>query len=199
MSFIDNTYFIKNINLTSDQLNNINSWILEYEPDILKKLLGYNLYSELINDLDVDGNPQTQKFKDLVNGKEFNFDFYGYTINTKWEGFRNTLKKSLISYYVYYQYRVNNESFNSSIGQVNTNTENATRIDANPVLIITWNKMIDLYGFIPFNLINNSFLDNSNYIYYNTLPSAYNYLLTNIVDFSNWIFEPIETQNILNI
>lgn len=199
MSFINNTYFNRDINLTSGQLNNMTFWISEYEPEILEKLLGYNLYSELISDLDIDGNPQSQKFIDLVDGKEFSFDLNGYTINTKWKGLRNNFKKSLIAYYVYYQYRINNESFNSSVGQVITNTENSVHVDAKPELIIAWNKMIDLYGFIPYNYVNNCFLDNSNYIHYNNLPSAYNYLLANIVDFNNWVFEPIETQNILFI
>lgn len=199
MSFIDYTYFIRDINLTSGQLNGIDGWVTIYETEILKKLLGYELYTELINDLDGSGNPQTQKFTDLVDGKEFSFELYGYTINTKWEGFRNTLKKSFIAYYVYYQYRIENESFNSSVGQVLTSTENAIRVDATPTLISSWNKMIDLYGFIPYNYVNNCFLNNSNYIHYNNLPSAYNYLLANIVDFDNWVFEPIETQNILGI
>ena len=79
-------------------------------------------------------------------------------------------------------------------------TENSTNVDVRPKLINSWNKMIKLYGDVPNCYIDNTlFLNNSNYVHFNTLPSAYNFLLANIETYPEWIFEPLEKQNIFGI
>lgn len=197
MSFIDNTYFVGDINLTSGQLDNITNWITVYETEILKKLLGYTLYAELQADL-VSGVPQTTKFIRLVNGYTFSFEFNGQTINEKWEGLKGLNKKSLIAYYVYYQYRNLNETFNTTAGQKTNVSENSQNVNAAFYFIYVWNKMVELYGVVP-EYNESYFLNNDNYVHFNKLPSAYNYLLANIADFENWVYEPIYYQNIFGI
>ena len=222
MSFIDNTYFVKDIaipiNSTLQAISD--EYILRYENEILQKLLGYELLKALLADLDGSGDPQTQRFIDLVDGAEFSFDFNDNTINTKWEGLRNTMKKSFIAYWVYFQYRNENESFFSGIGQRKGKGENSVMVDVRPKLVSSWNKMIKLYGKTPkyyypyqttrYNaritdrfykvlLDKEFFLDQSNYEHYNCDPSAYNFLLANIDDYPEWIFEPIKKLNVFGI
>jgi len=203
MSIINGTYYSGDINLTSDQITNItDSWQDVYEEMILKKLLGYNLYALYVADLalDVAGSPTAQRFIDLVDGKAFTFDYGGNTISTKWMGLRDsTLSKSLIAYYVYYNFRNETEEFNSGAGQVNSATENSTKVDVRPKLISTQNKMIDLYGYIPYKSVYNWNENIDTYIHYNKLPSAYNFLLANKETYPEWVFEPIETHNIWGI
>ena len=104
MAFIDSTYFTGEIfipNASSD--TKLTAAITQYEKEILMKLLGYPLYKALQADL-VLGEPQTQKYIDLVDGKEFTHTFDGVEYTLKWEGLRNSGKLSLIDYYVYHEY-----------------------------------------------------------------------------------------------
>lgn len=202
MSLIDGTYFSKDISLTTDQIDNIiPSWLSIYEEDVLIRLLGYELYNLLIDDLNNTSDPTAQRFKDLVDGKEFTFTLNGYTVNTKWKGLRDVdLKQSLIAYYTYFQYRNETESFNSGSGQVNSLTENSTKVSAEPKLRTTWNKAIDIYGETPKHLaVDEYFLNKSNYEHYNVLPSAYNFLLANTDTYSEWVFTPLMKINKYNL
>jgi len=202
MSFIDYNYFINDINLPlgskTELRTAINNAIDDYEPEILKKLLGYTLWKALIADLDGDGNPQTQIYTDLVNGAEFSFTYEGHTINTKWEGLRNTdTYKSLLSYYVYYQYRRNSGTNSSGMTELVNKPENADIVSPVYKLTRAWNRMVDLYGQTPLKYFDSKtyFLNQSNYEHYNTEPSAYNFLLANVSNYSDWVFTPIRKIN----
>jgi len=203
MALIDSTYFVNEINLPSDNLANIDSYITLYQEEILRKLLGYELLEALENDLDVNGEPQSQRFIDLVNGAEFSFDFCGDTINEKWEGLRGINFKSLIAYYTYYRYRENTDTFFDGAGQIEPNHENSVNGDAIPKLVSVWNKMIDLYGdfhwcecYLP-NYSPSLILlrDSQTYIHLNDYPSAYNFLLANRTNYPEWVFKPIRKLN----
>jgi hypothetical protein len=111
MSLIDSTYFVGDIALPNlDEVpNTFQDTMDRYEEEILKKLLGYQLYNAFIAGIAVEPTPD-QKWLDLRDGAEFTFDFCGETITQKWNGLINTDKVSLISYYVYYQHRYENIS-----------------------------------------------------------------------------------------
>ena len=100
MSIINGTYYNSDINLTAGQITTvIAEWQETYEEMILKKLLGYDLYTLYVADLALAtvGSPTAQRFIDLVDGKAFSFDVNGNTVSTEWKGFRDsTIKKSLI-------------------------------------------------------------------------------------------------------
>lgn len=205
MSIIDQTYYTKDINLTDDQITKMfATWQASYEESIIRKLLGYTLYALYNDDLDKTGsidNPVSDRFKALVDGAEFSFAINGETVNAKFSGLRNSVfKKSLVGYYAYYMYRNEVESFNSGAGQVISNVENSEKTNIMPLLVSTWNKMINWYGKTPdrLNYIE-YFLNNGNYSHYNTLPSAYNFLLANKETYPEWVFEPIADQNIWGI
>jgi len=209
MSIIANTYYHSDINLiagTDGQLESVSeSWQAIYEEIILKKLLGYDLYALYVADLattpTTPQSPTLQRFKDLVDGKDLTFEVKGYTVSTRWIGLRDsTMLKSLIAYYVYYNYRNETESSNSGAGQILPLPENSTKADVRPKLINTWNKMIDWYGLTPNSIISKEyFLNTGNYRHYNSLASSYNFLLANIDTYPEWVFEPLEKQNIFGI
>ena len=95
---IDSTYFINEINLPSQNLENIQSWIDKFEKRILIKSLGYQLYTEFIAGL-AEVAP-AQIWLDLRDGKVFEID----GVQHKWNGLLNEDKESLLSYYVYSEY-----------------------------------------------------------------------------------------------
>lgn len=201
MSYIDYTYFVGDISLPVSSNVNLRTAITEaitaYEDEILKKLLGYTLWKALDDDLDSNGDPQTQIYINLVKGAEFTFTYDGYTINTKWEGLVNTAKKSLLAYYVYYQYRRNFVGNSSGIAEVVNKPENATVVSPLHKITRAWNRMVDLYGETPNILFKypDYFLTDSNYEHFNTQPSAYNFLLANSTDYPDWVFTPIRKIN----
>jgi len=225
MNFIDITYFVNEINIPVDDYNpgTLDAAIIRYQKEILKSLLGYQLWKELMADLDSLGNPQTQKFTDLVDGAEFSFEYGGETINTKWEGLRNDDMVSLISYYVYYKYRKDFDTNYSGNSQTMPINENSQVIPYGYKLSTIWNLMIELYGktptkyddnyIFPYNpyfsdsIYTNSktwdqkyfFLNLDNYVHFNDTPSAYNFLLANKTDYTNWIFNPLYEQNSFGI
>ena len=180
MSIIAGTYYNSDINLIPNQITNISdSWQVVYEEMILKKLLGYDLYALYSDDLNTSGlvdEPVAQRFKDLVDGKDLTFEVKGYTVSTRWVGLRDkTMLKSLVAYYVYYNYRNETESSNSGAGQIQSLTENSTKADVRPKLINSWSKMIDWYGLTPNQIVSKEyFLDIGNYRHYNSTRIKYN-------------------------
>lgn len=195
-NIIDYTYFINEVSIpiqSRDELNGaITSSISLYEDEILKLLLGYKTWKEMKAAYDAsvattDPVPLITKWENLINGAEFSFEFNGVTIDTKWEGFKNTSKKSLIANYVYFFHRRNNVSQNSGVGETLSVVENSKIINPMAKLHNAWNKMIDMYGEA---IINGT--DNTSYDYYNENPSAYNFLLTNISDYPDWKFIPLD-------
>lgn len=210
MSIINGTYYKGDITLTPTQITAIaaeivvgSSWQDANEDVILQKLMGYPLWKLYEADLAlaVVGEPTTSRFIALVDGAEFTFELNGNTITTKWPGLRDsTLLISLIANYVYYQYRNQTENFNSGAGQKHSTTENSTDADITPKLIYVWNEMINMYGQIPYRYVNKElFLNNENYVHFNSEPSAYNFLLANLTTYPEWVFEPLEKQNIFGI
>ena len=68
----------------------------KYEKEVLRCLLNDKLYSDLLADLDINNNPQTQLFIDLMDGKTF-VDTTRNNNTVIFEGLREMIK-----YYVYY-------------------------------------------------------------------------------------------------
>jgi hypothetical protein len=196
MGLIDKSYFVKEISLPSETLDindNFNGNIDRYEPEILTDLLGYELYKALLADLDGNGDPQTQRFIDLIDGAEFTFEYGGYDVNEKWNGFRNAEKISICSYYVYYKYRSDTDTFYTSGGQSQALTENSDAVSQYAKLTDAWNRMIDLYGegCYYYSIYRGTTIrDTSNLDHSNDEPSAYNFLLANVDDYPEWVYKP---------
>jgi len=201
--FIDSTYFVGEINLpnTRDNANSITQAIDQYEKEILIKLLGYKLYSLLIADLDVAKKPQSQIFKDLVNGAEFDHSFRNETILLKWNGLVNPECQSLIAYYIYYKYVEREVTHLSGIGTILPGSEKGGRVSSVNKMVNAWDRMRELYGKIPpeykqyFNNYFGFYGTQTMGIYspfvFNFDPSAYNFLFANKESYPDWRFTPI--------
>lgn len=194
MSFIDSTYFVGEINVPNAATEtSLAQAIPQYEKEILIKLLGYKLYSLLTADL-LNGVPQTQKYIDLVQGKEFTHYYNGGTYTLKWEGLQNTLKTSLISYYIFYKYveRDVTRLYGTGVSMA-TVKEGWERVSPASKLINAWSRMRELYGKIPpeykyyysYSILGSEAPDT-----FDIEPSAYNFLFANITDYPDWIFTP---------
>lgn len=200
MSILSDGYWSGSVNLTADQITQVNSaWLDNYEEKILKKLMGQELYKAYITDLNGTSDPTAQRFKDLVDGAEFSFDYYGSTVNLEWNGLRDAdLQVSLIANYVYFNFRNQTETINTNVGQKTASAELAVQADVFPKLRSVWNDMIDMYGETPEDYIKNEyFLDLSGYAHFNTLASAYNFLLANEETYPEWVFTPLRRINIM--
>ena len=194
MSLIDNTYFVGDIALPNldEVTNSFADSITRYEEEILKNLLGYRLYDALKTIVAL-GEPYPTIWDDFINGAEFTFEFEGNTITQKWNGLVNTDLISLISYYVYYQYRYENLSTTTSINDVQGIAENSTKVNDARKMVYAWNKGIELYGELP--TWNFFYKYHSTYEFYNDKPSAYNFLNANRSDYPNWVFSSLNRLN----
>ena len=198
MSLIDTTYFVGDISLpvstNSNISSNLTNSITRYEDEILKKLLGYELWRDFKAGIAED--EPDQKWIDLRDGAEFSFEYWGHTITTKWNGLVNIDKISLIAYYVYYKHKRNNETHSTGLGEVKAKGVNSEAVSSLSKLIWSFNSMVELYGEIPANVIKvRDFLEIDNYEHHNRAASAYNFLLANKETYTNWIFEPIKKIN----
>jgi len=205
MSLIDYTYFAQDVNIPVSSNATLSAPVTEaiarYEPEILKMLLGYKLYSEMmaaynasINTL----NPVTLPdiWNNFINGPEFEFELNGQTVTEYWIGLKNSSKISLIANYVYFMHRSNTDTKYSGIGEVKSNAENSQVVSPRVKMVNAWNKMIELYGetnYYYFPVLN------SEYRHFNDSPSAYNFLLANLADYPDWKFKQLGTKNIWDL
>jgi hypothetical protein len=193
--FIDSTYFTGELAIpNAANETGLTQAITQYEKEILIKLLGYKLYSLLQADL-VNGVPVTQKYIDLVDGKEFTLAYNGVDYLVKWEVLANSGKLSLIAYYVFYKYVERNISsfYGTGVSMANTQ-EGWSRVSPEQKMINAWERMRELYGKMPPEYKNYYDMPKSASALsevHELSGSAYNFLLTNVTDYPDWVFTPL--------
>lgn len=202
-NFINDDYFIRDINLplnNEEDITKLNSYIEKYQEDVLIMALGYDLYSKFIIDPEAE-----QRFKDIRDGKEFEFDFCGKLVKRKYIGLANTQKESLIAYYTYFFLVSNNVTFTSTTGEIKPDNENSNQASPNQKLMRSWNKFVDLTGNVFDDKLSfywdgwfNQF-DLSSYQHVNAAPSLFNFLLANKDVYPEWEFQPSEKINIFAV
>ena len=143
--FIDTSDFIGEINLDlksdTDVSASFESLGRQIEDDILLDLLNAPLLNDLMADLDVNGDPQTQIYIDLVDGVTY-ANPSGVTVN--YAGLKRMLR-----YFVWSDYLEINRSQNVSTGQMvslNENSEPLTRGQLIKVRKPIQNKAVRLYN-----------------------------------------------------
>ena len=149
---IDTSYFFGDILIgqLSEQSvqDKLTLFINQFEPEILQGLLGYETYKKLI----AVTVPIEQRWTDLKNGKEY-IDELG--VLRKWNGLVQSIKVSLIAYYVYYWYQRSQATTTSGTGEGKTQTQNAIPVSPVGKMVNAWNKMvnqnIELYRFLNAN------------------------------------------------
>ena len=194
MAFIDSTYFTGEIAVPgASNETALTQAITQYEKEILIKLLGYKLYSLLMADLS-NGAPVTQKYIDLVNGKEFTLTFNGSDYLVEWQGLG-----SLIAYYVFYRYVERNITsfYGTGVSQSNVQ-EGWQRVSPESKMINAWERMRELYGKVPpeyKQYYDRPLLGTDLSEVWELSGTAYNFLLTNIADYPDWVFTPLWNMN----
>jgi len=163
MAFNSQSDFKGDVNITqsSEVTEDLNQVIIDVEIEILSKLLGDDLYLLLIADLDGNYAPQTQKYKDLVNGKEYKRA--GYTVN--YQGIKRMLR-----YFVYSEWlktgRISNVSGGTVI-ETKDKSESLSRFEIRAEANRAYNKGMTLY------------------------LKAYDFLYNNSVDYPTWEYKDI--------
>lgn len=156
MSLIDQSYFkgellIPHLTQAVD-IAALQLLIDAKESELLTKLLGYELYKLYVAGITAN----TQKYKDIRDGKEYTNSSGSLT---KWVGLAftvGTIKKSLIANYVYCCYQINNYTFTTGSGEKKTDLA----INALPEDKVNraWNEMVswnvDLYEFLSTNKVD---------------------------------------------
>jgi len=177
-------------NLDKDTTAFENNYITPYEKEILVRLLGYDLYNQLITNY-VSGTPSV--WVDLVEGADFTVtkDTVDYTVH--WNGLINTEEISLIAYYVYFNYVQQNYQQLTGLGVGSQNMENSQIVHPNQKLVWSNNECVKLAG--TYNCITTG----ENLTSDSLEPSLFNFILNNLTDYPNWYYTPLETINILGI
>lgn len=223
---IDYTYFERgNIKIPQfDDSGAVQSelefYIDKYEKVYLISLLGYDLYKAFMDDFS-GGTPQTQKYLDLLNGKDYTIDYNGNSQTVHWNGLKNSDKESLLAYFVYYWYMRSTTQPNTGTGVIMNANENSEVMSAGRKMALAWNSALELYGKITpcySAYFNNQYKDGSHIFYYDNLvtlptlidrseyatnaldPSAFNFITQMNLDngddyYENWIFTEIKTIN----
>lgn len=114
--------------------------IEKYERVLLLDALGVTLYNELQTALK-NISTAAQKWKDLVQGAD-------YTINNqvyRWDGLQGYNNDSLIAYFIYTQYLVNDELTYTTTGMVRNEASNAITAPFNTKYVRAWNNFTQMY------------------------------------------------------
>lgn len=130
----------------------LDNLIMQYEPDILIKTLGYHLYREFQSNLEVvqGATIQTvkpsadQKWKDLMSGKEYQID----GVWVKWPGIvhmEGTLKISFIANWVYLKLLENESSGKlTDVGLVSLEAKGGTKLSVRGKQILCYRIFYEL-------------------------------------------------------
>lgn len=115
------------------------AFIAEHEKFYLESLLNPYLYNLLVADLSVLGVPQTQKYKDLVNGITYTDEG---SCKVNYQGIAKMLK-----FFIWYEF-TKSDAYNSNVGNVQAMTENAkplTEYDLKRIAYERFNKGNQIY------------------------------------------------------
>lgn len=162
--FITTDTKVPNVGTNSDTATGNQSllqWYIDtYEPEVLIKGLGRDLYELFIANFEVDrtnveygnlsgGSPP--RFIDLLDGLT-------YTINGEnryWNGLRfrtdpstnpQAALRSLLIYYVYYKYLNDNVDSLTDLGVAIEAVKNADIVDPTRLMVFVWREFIKMYG-----------------------------------------------------
>ena len=172
MSIISSSYFVQEISIPTNSDNtNIDNVITRYEPEILKMVLGYELW-----DL-IKGNPSTpDRLNELINGLEYTESYDGRDQKVKWNGLANTDLKSLIAYYVYFMWQTNHVTTTSNLGEKASLVELTERADPSQKAAHAWYLMRQLVGYNGQHILE---------------PSLYNFLTKYTDTYPEWVFKDV--------
>jgi hypothetical protein len=182
---ITTDYFINDINIPTGTYATpaLQAEISKYEPEILQKALGYELY-KLVAAAYEDIDAADQRIKDLVQGKVYTENYDGRDRPVKWNGLVNSDYISLIAYYIYYRHAKNNITQSTKTAEVEPQQENATRAVWANKAFSAYVRLRALYGYPGQDLLS---------------PSLYNFLYKYESVFPEWVFSELGSVNMLDL
>lgn len=178
-NLIDKTYFVGERNIpNTDQTaveQRLNHFIAKYEAELLRLLLGYELYKDFTAGLLAD--PILGKWISLRDGDEYTVDGILY----KWDGLRNAAtKQSMIADYVYYWWMRDKASITTGVGETAPQAENSTMVSPADKMCYAWNEMVAGAGAL-YHFLENHPVDYPSWAY----------------DYRDWmVFKPINSFNL---
>lgn len=210
MFIIDDSYFTGKINVPNvteyngSTVEAIDDYINKYGRLFMRETLGNVLFKDLMANLD-NGElieNASQKWVDLINGKEYVKDGVTYT----WQGLLGgceLYKDSVLAYFVYLNYF--EITYFTGFSLAVTEAKNSSVINPSNHLVEVWNDFVSLYQgtcnhnpAIYFNANEVIFKD-----YYHGGDSGFvsymQYLLDHKEDFPNVSIKPLQFKNSLGI
>lgn len=134
-------------NIISDEAAKtlLDNAIAEYEPRLLRELMGYSFYKDFKAYIDaVTPPPSNQIFDDLLNGVEYT-DANGQL--QKYEG----LKVAQCSHYIFFKLLTETTTKHTDVGEYLAQTENGNIVSSANRMAEVWNRMvIDNIAFYEF-------------------------------------------------
>lgn len=134
-------------NDTPSNVSALDKAIQLYEYQLLFNALGAVQYADFMNQFKPAPNQTElkddaeQKWVDLVNGKDLDN-------GRRWEGLRFNIgdnKVSLVAYFVYHQFKKNDETFYATTGEVKSESANAYNVSTDGILATRWNEFVTMY------------------------------------------------------
>lgn len=134
--FLAESQFIGEIQLDFGDFNKFDDFATQSEKHYLIRLLGWQLYKALIDDLDGNNDPQTQKYINLVDGIEA-----GY-VGTDGIYYELAGIKAMLPYFFYCDYIKDVQGHNTETGDVQTSVTNSVESvgNRNDRIIKAWTK-----------------------------------------------------------
>lgn len=170
---IDYTYFFGKLRLpqtgNTEGREEIEQLIEIYETEYLQKVLGYDLWLAFTEGIEGSPGGYEQRWIDLLEG--IVFDFKG--VDTLWNGFDPTSKKSPIANYVYYKYLEDTASDVTLAGTSTGAVDNNTRTSPMQKMVNAWNDMVDMNN-VLFKFVKNN-TDYPEYVYRQTDGELFRY------------------------
>ncbi len=152
------------------------------EAEILKKLLGLDLYDDFIAGLAPSSlDYPEQKWIDLLDGAKYTYNGIKY----EWVGMRKLLTPFIFAMWLRDNYDNYSET-GVSVGKV----ENAEMIGPQLRIVTAWNKGYEMAG-------SGKKYESSKV--FNHKNSLYGFLRINITDYSNWVYTDIGYMNRFNL
>lgn len=126
----------------------------KYEEDCLIKCLGFSLYKELTDNLDLKKATLIKDGADAKWGKLVNGDSYtksGQTATSVWRGMRfkspltsSTYNRSFLANYVYWYYEKSRYITTTGVGTVKEEAKNGLMVTPLQKVVDAWNEFVEL-------------------------------------------------------
>jgi len=144
-NLIDVSFFVGDINIPNTSKpeieESLNLFIAKHEKQLLKQMLGYELWTSF------DEDDTTQRFVDLIDGIG---EWQGLVYNIS-----DTVKGSLIAYYVYCYWIKDKQIWNSGIGTVRPKGDSAEIMPIYMKYMEAWNTCSAQMGEFVIYMENN--------------------------------------------